>query len=61
MKDLNLGMFKLYDIRTKMDKLTPELLERLSLSVALYYRNTLSAPSVAVSYTHLTLPTNLWV
>lgn len=48
MKDLNLGMFKLYDIRTKMDKLTPELLERLSLSVALYYRNTLSAPSVVI-------------
>ena len=48
MEELNLGMFKPYDIRTKMEKLGPELLKRLSLSVALYYKNILEAPSVVI-------------
>ena len=48
MEELNLGMFKPYDIRTKMEKLEPELLKRLSLSVALYYKNILEAPSVVI-------------
>ena len=48
MKDLNLGMFKPYDIRTKIEKLSDENLSRLSESVALYYKNTLSADSVVL-------------
>lgn len=48
MEELNLGMFKPYDIRTKMEKLTPQLLKRLSLSVALYYKEVLGVKSVLI-------------
>ena len=49
MKDLNLGMFKPYDIRTKMEILSDENLSRLSESVAIYYKRVLSAKSVVLS------------
>ena len=43
MKDLNLGMFKPYDIRTKIDKLSDENLNSLSCAVAVYYKKILKA------------------
>ncbi|MGN0906379.1 MAG: hypothetical protein ACI4NM_04465, partial [Bullifex sp.] len=49
MNDINIGMFKPYDIRTKYGNLTPELLERLSGAVALYYRDVIGARSVIIS------------
>ena len=49
MKDLNLGMFKPYDIRTKMERLSDENLCRLSEAVAIYYKRVLSATSVVLS------------
>jgi phosphomannomutase len=35
-KDLNLGMFKAYDIRTKSSRLTPELIRRLMAAIGQY-------------------------
>ena len=49
MKDLNLGMFKPYDIRTKIDKLSDENLNSLSRAVAVYYKKILKAQSVVLS------------
>ncbi len=50
MKDeLDLGMFKTYDIRTKEDRLTPSLKERLYNAVAYYYRNIVKADSILIS------------
>ena len=48
MKDLNLGMFKPYDIRTKIEKLSQENLKRLSEAVAIYYKTILKAPAVVI-------------
>ena len=49
MKDLILGMFKPYDIRTKIDKLSDENLNSLSRAVAVYYKKILKAQSVVLS------------
>lgn len=48
MEDLNLGMFKSYDIRTKNHNLTDELRIRLCNAVALYYRDVLKVKSVVI-------------
>lgn len=44
--DLNLSMFRAYDIRTPSEKLTPELFERLAHSTACYFRNVLKTNKV---------------
>ncbi len=46
--DLNLGMFKAYDIRTKCEKLSPVLLRRLASSIAAYIRDTLKADKAVI-------------
>lgn len=48
MDNLNLGMFKSYDIRTKNNKLSDELRLRLCNAVALYYRDCLNVDSVVI-------------
>ncbi len=48
MEDLNLGMFKAYDIRTKNQNLTDSLRTRLCHALALYCRDVLKVPSVVV-------------
>ncbi|MBQ0072236.1 MAG: hypothetical protein KBS81_10375, partial [Spirochaetales bacterium] len=48
MDDWNIGMFKTYDIRTKQQKLSGEMKERLYSAVALYYRDVVHAPSVVI-------------
>ena len=48
MKDLNLPMFKQYDIRTKYKNVDDELKIRLYNAVALYVRDTLAAKSVVI-------------
>ena len=48
MEDLNLGMFKSYDIRTKVFNLTDALRVRLCHALALYCRDVLKVPSVVV-------------
>ena len=45
---LNLGMFKAYDIRTKMEKLDGPLLERLAFSIGRYIIDDLKAGSVVI-------------
>ena len=49
MEDLNLGMFKPYDIRTKIERLSDGNLSSLSRAVAIYYKRILKAPSVVLS------------
>jgi phosphomannomutase len=46
MSDLNLGMFKAYDIRTPAKHLTLELAERLAYAEAAYFREQLGAKTV---------------
>lgn len=46
MADLNLGMFKAYDIRTPARQLTPELAERLAYAEAQYFREQLGTNTV---------------
>ena len=48
MKDLNLQMFKQYDIRTKYRNVDDELKIRLYNAVALYIRNHANAKSVVI-------------
>ncbi len=48
MCDLNEGMFKLYDIRTKKEKLSEENKIRLCNAVAVYYRDCVKAKSVVI-------------
>lgn len=48
MCDLNEGMFKLYDIRTKKEKLSEENKVRLCSAVAVYYRDCVKAKSVVI-------------
>lgn len=48
MEELNLSMFKPYDIRTKREKLDKEHLERLCLAVAHYYRYVVKAEGVVL-------------
>ncbi|MBV8129511.1 MAG: hypothetical protein JO114_17835 [Planctomycetaceae bacterium] len=47
---LNLSMFRAYDIRTPSALLTPELTERLARAEALYIREVLGAPRVVVAH-----------
>lgn len=48
MNNLVEGMFKQYDIRTKIDNLSSELKERLFRAVALYFRDCVKAKSVVI-------------
>ena len=48
MEDINLGMFKPYDIRTKRENLTPAMLDRLCASAAVYYRDVVKAESIVI-------------
>ena len=48
MNDLLLGMFKLYDIRTKEQNLTDKIRERLYNAIVLYYKENLKASSVVI-------------
>ena len=47
---LNLSMFRAYDIRTPSSLLTPELAERLARAEAFYIRAVLGAPGVVVAH-----------
>jgi len=48
--DLNLSMFRAYDIRTPSADLTPELAARLSRAEARYFRETLGVSSVLLAH-----------
>lgn len=48
--ELNLSMFRAYDIRTPSAQLTPELAERLAGAEALYIREVLGAPGVVIAH-----------
>ncbi len=48
MDDLLLGMFKLYDIRTKEQNLTDKIRDRLYNAIVLYYKESLKASSVVI-------------
>jgi phosphomannomutase len=48
--ELNLSMFRAYDIRTPSALLTPELAERLARAEALYIRDELGAPGVVIAH-----------
>ena len=48
--DLNLSMFRAYDIRTPSKDLTPELARRLSRAEARYFRETLGVPAVILAH-----------
>ena len=48
MENLNLTMFKQYDIRTRHTSLTDELKTRLYNAVAVYYRDFVKAKSVVI-------------
>jgi phosphomannomutase len=50
MKDLNLPMFRAYDIRTDSAPLTDELAVRLARAEAVYFRDTLGADGVLVAH-----------
>ncbi len=47
---LNLSMFRAYDIRTPAERLTPELAERLARAEAAYFRNELDVPGVVLAH-----------
>ena len=49
MNDLNISMFRAYDIRTPAADLTDPLAERLARAEAAYYRDVLRAPGVLVA------------
>ncbi len=48
--DLNLSMFRAYDIRTPARKLTPALAERLARAEAVYFRDVLEAVGVVLAH-----------
>lgn len=48
MEDLKLGMFKQYDIRTKIENLNETIKSRLYKAVALYYKESVKASSVVI-------------
>ncbi|MBO4409621.1 MAG: hypothetical protein J5775_02615 [Spirochaetales bacterium] len=48
MENLNLSMFKQYDVRTKYKNLTPEIKTRLFNAVALYFRDYVKAKAVVI-------------
>lgn len=50
MSDLNLSMFRAYDIRTPSELLTDSLASRLARAEAAYFLNTLQAVSVVVAH-----------
>ncbi|MCC6728025.1 MAG: phosphoglucomutase [Chthonomonadales bacterium] len=50
MTDLNLSMFRAYDIRTPAHRLTPALAGRLARAEAVYFREVLGAPGVLVAH-----------
>ena len=50
MNDLNLSMFRAYDIRTDASPLTDALAARLARAEAVYFRDTLGAPGVLVAH-----------
>lgn len=50
MEDLNLSMFRAYDIRTPSASLPPHLSKRLAQAEALYFREVLNAPGVVVAH-----------
>jgi phosphomannomutase len=49
-EELNLSMFRAYDIRTPSALLTPELAERLARAEARYVREVLGAPGVVIAH-----------
>jgi phosphomannomutase len=49
-EDLNVSMFRAYDIRTPSARLTPELAARLARAEARYFRDVLGAPGVVVAH-----------
>lgn len=48
MDDLNLGMFKTYDIRTKIENIDSALKNRLYNAIAVYFRDVVKAKSVVI-------------
>jgi phosphomannomutase len=48
--ELNLSMFRAYDIRTPSSLLKPELARRLAAAEACYFRDVLGAPGVVVAH-----------
>ena len=50
MVNLNLSMFRAYDIRTKSQYLTDALAERLGHAEAVYFRDTLGVPGVLLAH-----------
>ena len=48
MEDLNLSMFKQYDIRTKYRNMTQEIKDRLYNAVAIYFRDFVKAKAVVI-------------
>jgi phosphomannomutase len=48
--DLNLSMFRAYDIRTPSEDLTPQLAERLARAEARYFQETLGVKGVVVAH-----------
>ena len=49
MDELNLGMFKAYDIRTKAQNISDALKERLCNAITCYYKDTLKVDSVVIA------------
>lgn len=49
MSDLNVSMFRAYDIRTPAARLTPELATRLAEAEAVYFRDRLRVPGVLLA------------
>ncbi len=49
-ENLNLSMFRAYDIRTPAVRLTPELARRLADAEAVYFREALNTGSVVVAH-----------
>ena len=48
--DLNLSMFRAYDIRTPASDLPPELARRLAAAAAVYFRDELGVSGVLVAH-----------
>lgn len=49
-EDLNLSLFRAYDIRTPAAQLTPPLAERLARAEAVYFRDVLGVPGVLIAH-----------
>lgn len=60
--DLNLSMFRAYDIRTPASRLMPELARRLADAEAVYFREVLNTDSVVIAHdARLTGPSYLMI